>query len=336
MRILVTGSAGFIGSHLVDHLLAEGHEVHGIDNCSIGRLENVSKDAKATFWQFDLKDGNRIAKLVADIRPDLCYHLAAWAHEGLSQFMPILITENNYNAFLNLIVPLIRAQCPRVVVCSSMSVYGAQRPPFNEDMKRRPEDIYAIAKTAMEEATEILADVHGFDYSIVRPHNVYGPRQAIWDPYRNVVGIFINRVMRGLPPVIYGDGCQTRAFSYIDDVSPYLAKAGLVDEAKSQIINIGPLEEYTIKQLAATVLDAFGLDMCPVHLPPRPREVKHAFCTNDKAVELLGYRTTIELNEGIGRMVEWAQGLGPQDFQYLDDLELTSGDIPETWLQRSM
>lgn len=192
--------------------------------------------------------------------------------------MPKLITENNYNAFLNLIVPAINNGMERIVVASSMSVYGSQKPPFSEDMPTDPEDIYGVAKAAMEKATEILADVHGFDYTIIRPHNVYGPRQALWDPYRNVVAIFINRLMKGLPPIIYGDGNQTRAFSYIDD----------------------------------------------------------AYCTNKKAKKLLGYRTTTTLEEGVRKTIGWAKTLGPQKFQYLDQLELSGKNVPKPWAKKTM
>lgn len=333
-RIIVTGAAGFIYSHVAEHLANEGHEVLGIDNLSIGRLASVPNNIQ--FKAVDLCDKDAVHNVVRDFKPTIVHHGAAWAHEGLSQFMPILITENNYNAYLNLLVPAIRYGVRRIVMASSMSVYGAQQAPFDESMDRMPEDIYAIAKTSMEKATEILADVHGFEYTIIRPHNVYGPRQIIWDPYRNVVGIFVNRIMRGQPPVIYGDGQQTRAFSYIDDVAPYIAKAGFIDEAKGEIINVGPLEEYSINRLAETVIDAFGVDMEPRHEADRPREVKHAYCTNDKAKRILGYKTSVTLEEGVKRMVAWAKTIGPQEFQYLENLELEGDKVPRMWSRKLM
>lgn len=334
MKIGVTGVAGFMMSHLSEYLSNQGHKVVGIDNLSIGSRDNVPKNI--TFIQADMRDAKAMEMVCKMHKPELWFHGAAWAHEGLSQFMPRHITENNYNAFLNLIVPAIRHGMKRIVVCSSMSVYGAQKPPFNEDMRRMPEDIYAIAKTAMEEATEVLADVHGFDYTIIRPHNVYGPRQILWDPYRNVAGIFINRILNGKPPIIYGDGLQTRAFSYIDDVTPYIAKAGFLEETKGEIINVGPLEQCSISHLSKTILSAFDSDLSPIFLPDRPREVKHAFCTNDKAERLLGYQTSVGLDEGIRRMVEWAKTQGPRDFKYLSQLELTGKKVPETWSKRLM
>lgn len=334
MKILVTGAAGFMGSHLAEFLAKEGHDVVGIDNLSIGRIENVPDNI--AFYKLDLTNKIDTKLLCEREKPELVYHLAAWAHEGLSQFMPILITENNFNAFMNLLVPALNNGMKRIVVTSSMSVYGNQEAPFNEDMPRKPFDIYAISKTAMEESLEILSGVHNFDYTILRPHNVYGPKQSLRDPYRNVVGIFMNRVMKGVPPIVYGDGQQTRAFSYIDDVTPYVAKAGFLDETKGEIINIGPREEYTVNELAVAVLEAFGSNLKPEHVADRPQEVKHAFCTNDKAERLLGYKTTVDLKTGVKKMADWANRIGPQEFVYLDEIELAGDKIPETWQKKIM
>ena len=157
----------------MDYLIDAGHDVYGLDNLSIGRESNVSEKAKGRNRYIDLRDKEDVEQFIAEIEPEIIYHLAAWAHEGLSQFMPILITENNYNAFLNLIVPAINHGLKRIVVCSSMSVYGAQKPPFDEEMATAPEDIYAVSKNAMEKATEVLSDVYGFEYVIIRPHYVY-------------------------------------------------------------------------------------------------------------------------------------------------------------------
>ncbi|HSX39327.1 MAG TPA: NAD-dependent epimerase/dehydratase family protein [Candidatus Saccharimonadales bacterium] len=329
MRIIITGAAGFMGSHLFDLLTGQGHEVVGIDNYSIGKYKHPS------IKKLDLvKDSAQVSELILEFKPQLVYHLAAWAHEGLSQFAPIRITENNYNAFLNTLIPSIKVGIERFLVTSSMSVYGDQNTPFDEEMKRKPVDIYAVSKTAMEEALEILSAVHNFEYVIIRPHNVYGPRQVISDPYRNVVGIFMNRIMNKLPPIIYGDGDQTRAFSYIDDVNPYIAKAGFLKAAKNQIINIGPLENYSINFLAKNVLKAFKSKLKPIYMPDRPTEVKHAFCTNDKAQELLGYKTSVKFEDGIEKMTEWAKQTGPQKFLYLDSLELINQSTPKTWVEK--
>jgi len=335
MRIGCSGVAGFMASHLAESLANDGHEVYGIDNLSIGIKENIPKNIK--FAEIDMRNAEDMDSMVKEANCEIWFHAAAWAHEGLSQFMPRLITENNYNAFINLITPAIKYGLKKIVIFSSMSVYGGQIPPMNEEMPVKPEDVYAVAKAAMEKTTEILADVHNFDYTIVRPHNVYGPRQMLHDPYRNVIGIFCNRIMKGVSPIIYGSGEQTRAFSYIDDVIPYVKAAGFQENCSKQIINIGPLEEYSVNYLAIQVLKAFGReDLIPIHVLDRPREVKDAFCTNDKAIKLLGYKTSTTFEDGIQKMVEWAKTQGPQEFKYLDNLELEGKNIPETWRDKSL
>ncbi len=329
-----------MGSHLVDSLVVTGkHTVYGVDDLSGGYLRNVNP--KSHFTKLDLRQRKKVEKYIAQIRPQLLFHLAADATEGRSQFTPISATERNYLAYLYTLVPAIRYGLQRVVLTSSMSVYGAQTPPFSEKMPRKPEDIYAIAKTAMEEATEILAGVHKFEYVIVRPHNVYGPKQNLSDPYRNVIGIFINCILNNKNFYIYGDGEQRRAFTYIDDFNPYFMKTGFLPNVVGEIINIGPTQGYTINQLAQVVLKTFYPDSkIPVHLQPkylpmRPQEVKEAYCTNDKAKKLLGYRTAVSLEEGVQKMVAWAKEMGPQKFKYLKEgLELETKDTPLIWSKK--
>src|SRR3989338_558450 len=248
MRILVTGAAGFMGSHLVDALVAMGHEVHGADDLSGGSMRNVNE--KSFFKKIDLRERDLTAKYVESIRPEMIFHLAADATEGRSQFTPLQCTERNYLAHLNTLIPAVRCgSLKKLVLTSSMSVYGAQKTPFSEDMPRLPEDVYGVAKASMERSTEILSEVHGFDYVIIRPHNVYGARQNLADPYRNVIGIFINCLLNNKNFYIYGDGEQKRAFSYIEDFTPYIVRAGFLKEAEGEIFNIGPVEEITIKKL---------------------------------------------------------------------------------------
>jgi len=334
MKILVTGSAGFIGSHLVDNLLNKGHTVYGIDDLSGGYLENISTIAKKTFFKINLRNKNKTADFISTIKPKIIYHLAASAREGLSQFSPIEHTENNYNAYLNLLIPAINNKVKRIVLCSSMAVYGDQKPPFYETMPRKPVDIYGVAKTAMEEATEIMADVYKFEYVILRPHNVYGPRQNLADPYRNVVAIFINSLLRKKPFYIYGDGEQKRAFSYIDDIIPPIVKAGLRQNANGEIINIGPEREYSINHLAKLVLKAFNSSLSPIYLSDRPKEVKEAFCSSKKAEGLLGFKATVSLERGIEMMVSWARSRGFMNPKYKETLELQHKNIPKTWSEK--
>jgi UDP-glucose 4-epimerase len=340
MRILVTGAAGFMGSHLVDSLVdLNQHEVYGVDDLSGGYESNVN--SKSKFTTLDLRDRDKTKEVINKIKPELLYHLAADASEGRSQFTPISSTERNLLAYLYTLVPAIKNKVKKVVLTSSMSVYGSQKSPFSEDMPRKPEDIYGIAKTAMEEATEILAKVHGFNYTIIRPHNVYGPKQNLSDPYRNVIGIFINCLMNKKNFYIYGKGSQKRAFTYIDDFTPYFLQTGFLEKVNGEIINIGPSEEYTINRVAELVLAEFFPDgnipknMTPEKLPLRPQEVVDAYCTNDKAEKLLGYKTQTTIEEGIKKMTKWAIKLGPQKFNYLQDgLEIESDDTPVTWQKK--
>lgn len=338
MKILVTGAAGFMGSHLVDALLNEGHEVYGVDDLSGGYMDNVNP--KSNFTKLDLQERRVTEEYINEVKPEIVFHLAADATEGRSQFTPINCTMRNYVAYLNLLVPCIKNGMKKMVLTSSMSVYGAQKAPFSEDMERRPEDIYGISKAAMEHATEILSEVHNFKYTIIRPHNVYGPHQNLADPYRNVIAIFINRALQSKHFYIYGEGNQKRAFSYIDDFTPYILRAGFDDVANGEIFNIGPVQEHSINDLAVVVLNEFFPDgnipenMKPEHLPLRPMEVVDAWCTVDKAEKLLGYKTTVDLKEGVRKMVEWAKQKGPQEFHYLDSLELENHDTPETWKKK--
>lgn len=333
MRVLVTGNAGFMGSHLVNTLIAQGHEVHGIDDLSGGFTRNINPRCRHV--QLDLSAPSAF-EIVKGIAPDVLFHLAADATEGRSQFTPMSSTRRNLMSYINTLTGAVAGGVRKVVLTSSMSVYGAQIPPFSEDMPRAPEDVYAVNKASMERITEILASVHGFKYTIVRPHNVFGENQNIQDPYRNVIGVFMNRILNGNPPIIYGDGQQTRAFTHIDNFTPYLAETLFSGPTDSQIINIGPTEAFSINYVADVVLEAMGSNLRPIYYPSRPLEVKHAFCTVDKAMELLGYVTIVPLEEGIQRMANWAKKLGAQEFKYLSGLEIVTKDTPATWANKEM
>ncbi len=327
-----------MGSHLVDALVARGDcEVYGVDDLSGGFERNVNP--KSHFTVLDLRDGEKTKEYIHEVKPEIIFHLAATASVGLSQFTPIASTERNYNAYLNVLVPAVQTGImKRMILTSSMDVYGDQKPPFREEMERRPDDIYAIAKTAMEHATEVLADVHRFEYVIIRPHNVYGSRQNLSDPYRNVVGIFINRLLQDKHYYIYGDGEQIRSFTDIDDFTPYILKVAFDPSCHRQIFNIGPKEEHTINQLSDLILSAFfgsprqtPEHLRPQHLPPRPKEVKEMYCTSEKAERMLGYHTTVPLEQGIMKMIAWAKEVGPQTPRYLESLEIVNDSTPETW-----
>lgn len=333
MRVLVTGAAGFMGGHLAEGLAAAGHEVMGIDDLSGGFRQNVAPEV--TFFQIDLRDAQATERVVQDSLPEVLCHLAANAREGASQFQPRDVCGRNLMAYANVLVPSLQCQVKKVVLYSSMAVYGDQEPPFDEQMPREPVDVYGVNKTAMEEMTEILADVHEFDYTIIRPHNVFGERQSLRDPFRNLVGIFMNRIMREEPLYVYGDGEQRRAFSYIEDSLPaFLRAAEIRPELNRQIINVGAKQPITVNELLRLVVADFGVQPEVHHLPDRPREVKNAYCTWQKSDELLGYEERHGLEEGIHRMAEWARSVGPQPWRE-ERLELPSAKAPRIWLENA-
>jgi nucleoside-diphosphate-sugar epimerase len=218
---------------------------------------------------------------------------------------------------------------------NSMAVYGNQKPPFDENLAREPEDPYGAAKAYCENMLEIFSRIHGFEHVIIRPHNVYGPRQNVADPYRNVLGIWINRILRRKPPIIYGDGKQSRAFSYIRDVTPAIANAGFTSKAKGQIINVGSDKDLSIENACNLLLQVMGSEFKPVFQDARPGEVKHAYCTVQKSIDLLGYQTRHDLKEGLTKMVAWAKQIGPQQPTYTLPLEITKG-APKVWVERTM
>ena len=266
---------------------------------------------------------------------DVVYHCAATAHEGLSVFSPNFITKNIYLASTSIITASIINKVKRFVFCSSMARYGEQKTPFTEDMDPMPVDPYGIAKVASEKCLAHLANLNGMEWNIAVPHNIIGPNQKYDDPYRNVVSIFINRNLQGKHAIIYGDGQQKRCFSYVDDVIYCLIKLGLDKKINKEIINVGPDEEtITIKEVANLVANEIGFNGKPEFISERPKEVKFASCSADKARELLGYKTTTSLKDSIKKTADFIKSRGVKKFEYNLPLERNNEKTPETWKKK--
>ncbi len=324
MRILVTGIAGFLGSHLARRLIEDGHAVVGVDNLLCGDSANIPRGAE--FFNVDCRNQDTIRGVASNCHA--VYHCAATAHEGFSVFSPSFITSNIYEASVSVFSAAIDAGVARIIYCSSMARYGSQEYPFTEDMTPRPQDPYAIAKVAAEDTLKVLCKVHGTQYVILVPHNIIGPGQRYIDPYRNVASIMANRMLRGMPPIIYGDGYQKRCFSFIDDVLSCFMEALTADVA-GETINVGPDEQFvTINELADTLADIIGFKGARVHMRPRPQEVKYATCSADKARRLLGYETKTLFRDGLTKLVE---AIEPKPFLYDFPVEIESDLMPSTW-----
>lgn len=333
-RVLITGVAGFMGSHLADEFISRDYEVSGLDNFIGGYQDNIPKGVK--FHYADLGDFDAIKDLFTGI--DLVVHSACTAYEGLSVFSPALVTRNTSHITTSALSASIRGNVKKFVYMSSMSRYGTQETlPFTEDMIPKPQDPYGIAKYASELLVENLSKTHGMEYVIVVPHNIIGPRQKYDDPYRNVASIMVNRVLQGKPPIIYGDGLQKRCFSFWQDVASSILKVCESDVLNSQIVNIGPDEEYiTINELADRICRLTNTHQQPIYFPERPQEVKLANCSANKARKYLNYETKISLDDGLKILIEWISTKGPKPFEYHLPLEFITKNTPSTWSQNLM
>ena len=332
-KVLVTGAAGFLGSHLVEKLHNLGHTVIGIDNMMGGYKDNIIEGIE--FHELDCCDLQKVQKIMKGV--EIVYHCAATAHEGLSVFSPYEITKNNYLASVSIFTAAINNKVKRIVYCSSMARYGDSKTPFTEDMEPKPIDPYAISKVASEKVLANLCEINKIEYVIAVPHNIIGPRQRYDDPFRNVVSIMINRMMQGKAPIIYGDGEQTRCFSYIDDCLSCLIP--MLDEKKlnKQIINIGPDEEFvTINKVAELCSNVTGINLPPIYKKDRPQEVKHAICSADKARQLLNYKTKVSLKEGIQKTFDYIKKRGVKPFEYHINLEINNDLTPDTWKKKEI
>lgn len=327
MSILVTGGAGFIGSHVVDELLKQNNDVIVLDDLSGGFVENVS--TKVKFIKGDICDYELIKKIFDENEIEYVFHLAAYAAEGLSHFIKRFNYNNNLIGSVNLINQSIIHKIKCFVFTSSIAVYGKNQLPMTEEAIPMPEDSYGIAKYAVEQELEVSHKMFGLNYIIFRPHNVYGERQNIGDKYRNVIGIFMNQILQNKPLTVFGDGKQTRAFSYIGDVAPLIAESIKVKEAYNEVFNVGADIPYTINQLIKKVKEAMGNNPEIKYLEPR-NEVLHAYSSHKKAELVFNIDNKTDLETGLMKMSEWVKKNGVKKTKNFDEIEIEE-NFPPSW-----
>lgn len=326
-KVLVTGSAGFIGSHLVDALQRGECFVVGVDDLSGG--DNIC--GNLSFKESILS--RNLGRLFEGV--DTVFHCAALAYEGLSVFSPRMVAENIVEGTVNVAVAAINAGVRLFINCSSMARYGNTRPPFSENVTPKPVDPYGLSKWAAEGLLNCLGEQHGMRVIHAVPHNVIGPRQKYDDPYRNVVSIMANRMLQGKPPIIYGDGEQQRCFSHVDDVLPVMVKMMDCPCPHGEVFNVGPdyNDTDTINIVAAILQELTGCKEKPIHVLPRPREVKYAYCSSEKIRRWFGFKQQVSLIDAIKSVVDWIREKGPKPFDYRLPLEIVKG-APQTWKER--
>ncbi len=327
-RSLVTGGAGFMGAHLARELLERGDEVTVLDDLSGGFADNVDGDAR--FVEASVTDVDAVADLFAASKFERVYHLGAYAAEGLSHFIKRFNYTNNVLGSVNLINAAVNHGVDCFVFTSSIAVYGSEQTPMTEEMIPQPEDSYGIAKRAVELELQCSKEMFDLDYVIFRPHNVYGELQNIGDKYRNVLGIFINQIMQGEPLSIFGDGTQTRAFSYVTDVVQPIAAAPETEGARGEAFNVGADQPWSVNDLADLVRREMGVPDHPILHHEARKEVVDAFSDHSKLHRVFGARDTVSLPDGIGRMCAWARQHGPQPTTPFAGIEVEK-NLPPSW-----
>lgn len=306
MRILITGHSGMIGSHLAKRLVSEGHQVYGASRTERNNVEGVES------YYADLRNLEMVKTIVEKVKPEVVYHLAANAAESRGQVLPIDMTTNGYNTFVNVLTASINAgSLKRFIYTSSAAVYGNISVPYYEFQHPEPEDVYGVTKLANEMKLKIMAKVHKFEYVIFRPHNVFGPGQDMRDPYRNVVTLFMNKLLRGEPYTIFGKGDSTRCFSYVDDVAEVLAKAVNADVI-NHTINVGSDKVTTLKELSNLIQEISGINIEPTKAPDRPQDVKFNSVAHCILKKTLGYHET-PLKEALQKTWDYCKEKGAQE-----------------------
>ena len=327
-KTLVTGGAGFIGSHVCRHLLAAGHKVVVLDDLSGGFKDQVPDGAE--FVSGSVTDTALVNRLFEQHKFDHVFHLAAYAAEGLSHFIKHFNYTNNLLGSVNLINASVNHDVKVFVFTSSIAVYGRNQVPMTEELTPQPEDPYGIAKYAVELDLREAHEMFGLKYVVFRPHNVYGENQNIGDRYRNVIGIFMNQIMQGQPMSVFGDGQQTRAFSHIDDVAPVIAASIGRPAAYNQVFNVGADKPYSVLELAQVTARAMGAQPNIKHLGAR-NEVVNAYSSHEKVKRVFGdLIKNITLEAGVNGMAAWAKNHGPRRSKPFSGIEVMK-KMPASW-----
>lgn len=327
---LVTGGAGFIGSHVVNHLIRIGHEVVVLDDLSGGFKRNVHP--KATLISDSITNTEKVNELFEKYRFDYVYHLAAYAAEGLSPHIRQFNYENNLMGSINLINASVNFDVKCFVFTSSIAVYGNQTPPFTELMIPQPEDPYGIAKYAVELDLKDAQKRFGLNHVIFRPHNVFGVGQNLSDPYRNVVGIFMNQHIKNQPLTIFGDGTQTRAFTPIQAISESIASCISNPKALNQTFNVGSDEVMSLNKLADLLISSFGesKEKVIVKYLNKRDEVAHAYSNHDKFNGVFSQKPIIKMKEAIVEMAHWAKTIEVKPAAKFEPIEIEK-NLPDSW-----